>query len=161
MSKMSNGRTTFEYRKECIQRGPPYVNYMRMLSVAQQHDRNMCRELKGLCHVRGKGKSRIAWWISDKHKGNEMRKMMTNVKSWRQDVECQELWLWVIRLRKNDSRSQKEERWWLKMSEWGCTTALNTKSKWRWRHRMLSWTMDLNTKTKTRLWTPNWRRWWF
>ena len=30
---MSNGQTTFEYRKKCVQRGLPYVNYMRTLSV--------------------------------------------------------------------------------------------------------------------------------
>ena len=51
MSKMSNGRTTFEYRKEFVQRRLPYVNYMRTLSVAQQRDRNMFHELNGLCHV--------------------------------------------------------------------------------------------------------------
>ena len=30
---MSNGQTTLEYRKECVQRGLPYMNYMRTLSV--------------------------------------------------------------------------------------------------------------------------------
>ena len=56
------------------------------------------------------------------------------------EYECQELWLWMIRTRKNDSEFQKEEKWWLKMSEWVCTMALNVKTKERCWH-----------------WTPNWR----
>ena len=40
------------------------------------------------------------------------------------------------------------------MPEWVCMTALNAKTKGRRWHRMLSWTMALNAKMKTRLWMP-------
>ena len=33
VSKTSNDRTTLEYKKECVQKELPYVNYMRTLSV--------------------------------------------------------------------------------------------------------------------------------
>nr|CAN69208.1 hypothetical protein VITISV_033815 [Vitis vinifera] len=41
LSKMSNGRTTLEYRKACIQRGLPYVNYMRTLSECSSERRTV------------------------------------------------------------------------------------------------------------------------
>ena len=101
-------------------------------------------------------------------KGNEVRKMRTNVKSWSQDVQCQWIWMsWAMTMNDKAEETQlwtPNERKWLKMSEWVCTTTPNTRTKGRWRHRMPSKTMapnakmkkmmTLNVKLMTWLWTP-------
>ena len=43
------------------------------------------------------------------------------------EYECQEPWLWMTRLSKNDFEHQKKEILWLQMLD--CTTALNAKTK--------------------------------
>ena len=145
----------------------------------------MCCELKRPCHVQWKGKPRRAWWSSDKHKvtrrGNVDECKITKARCVMPVNMNAMSYDWMIRLSKNDSERQKEEIWWLKMSEWVCTTALKVKNKERCWHWMLSWrnVMALNAKLEANngskrrnedaalntelkeiwwIWMPNWRK---
>ena len=89
--------------------------------------------------------------------------MRTNAKPWRQDVQCQwiwmprtitlndkaeEKWLWTSKERKcNDSKCLNEYAWRL----W---TPKTEEKLW---HQMPSWIMALKAKMKAQLWMPNWK----
>ena len=63
----------------------------------------MCRELKGLCHVQWNGKSRKTWWTSDKHKVARWG------KSRKPDVQCQ--WVWMPEAMTMNDKAEEKRLW--------------------------------------------------
>ena len=89
VSKMSNGRTTLEYKKECAQKKLPYVNYMRRLGVGcpmtWQKYASQNQRTNAMCN--GSGSLEEQWWIDDKHQVTKWGEWLWTPKM--------EMWPWM------------------------------------------------------------------
>ena len=131
-----------------------WTTWERWVYGAEQHDRNMWCELKGLCHVQGKGKSIRAWQTSNKHKATRWGKWgqiynregkICNAS----EYDCHEPWLWMIRLRKNDFKCQK-------MKKNGDSKCLNDYVQRLWKPKLKE-DGGIECQAGQWLWMPKWR----
>ena len=123
----------------------------------------MCHELKELCHVQWKRKSRRAWWISNKHQSSQVRKMTLNAQNGGYMVTNKNVWMSMhngskCRIWKCDPECHSETKTWTsnwpdRKNEWPIYMgAVQTQTELELTRKVIgSWPIDIGAAPKRKL----------